>query len=146
MAYFLWRPDGAKGKQDVQSLELGATQALHVLMHVQSAWPATRKPNRHTWPVFENSATYFCLSRKNKANRPVVFAKCQHLKRTTKTDFSEIRNVLEAAGRCPRKSLLLEGRNLRFRASLHLLPWVYENVKSLRGKDEESNYIFCAIA
>lgn len=79
------------------SLRAG-TRAVSMARHPETAQARTAS-------VWEPCNTLL-PSLKNKANRPVVFVKCQHLKRTTKTDFSEIHNVLEVAVRCPRKKAL----------------------------------------
>lgn len=127
--YFLWCPDGAKVKQDgCHSISPRAgTRAVSMAGHLE-----TRQA--HAARVWENSATYFCLSQKIKQTDQWYLLNCQHLKRTTKADFSEIHNVPEVAVRCPRKSPFLEGRNLRFQPSLHLLHWVCVKMSNLWGE------------
>lgn len=76
-----------------------------------------------------------------KATRPVAFVKCQHFKRTTKTDFCEIHKVLEVVVRYSRKTPYRKGE---------LEVWVLSpftgcvKMSSLWGRKMERNIMYCA--
>lgn len=96
-----WCPDGAKVKQDTWSLELGVTQSLHVLV----VCPVSVAGHAETRQAYITSVWDLCntflYEQKNKANQPVVFVKCHHLKRTTKADFTETQLLLGSSSKMP---------------------------------------------